>query len=84
FRGGETRTFTCQRLPGCFLGSGCTLASALAGRLSLGENLISAVQSALNYTCRTLRDAEQFGKGQFVPRRLPLDFCSYRDALGPD
>ena len=23
-----------------------------------------------------LRDAEQLGKGQYVPRRLPLDFCS--------
>ena len=36
----------------------------------------SAVRSALDYTWRTLRDAEQLGKGQFVPRRLPLDFCS--------
>ena len=75
-RGGETRTFTCQRLPGSYHGSGCTLASALAGRLAQGENLISAVQTALDYTWRTLRDAEQLGKGQFVPRRLPLDFCS--------
>ncbi|WP_252959447.1 bifunctional hydroxymethylpyrimidine kinase/phosphomethylpyrimidine kinase, partial [Pseudomonas simiae] len=57
-------------------GSGCTLASALSGRIAQGEGLVSAVQSALNYTWRTLRDAEQLGQGQFVPRRLPLDFCS--------
>ena len=75
-RDGHRETFTCQRLPGSYHGSGCTLASALAGRLAQGENLASAVQTALNYTWRTLRDAEQLGKGQFVPRRLPLDFCS--------
>jgi hydroxymethylpyrimidine/phosphomethylpyrimidine kinase len=75
-RDGLRETYTCQRLPGSYHGSGCTLASALAGRLAQGENLASAVQTALNYTWRTLRDAEQLGKGQFVPRRLPLDFCS--------
>lgn len=73
-RDGSRHTFTCQRLPGSYHGSGCTLASTLAGRLALGENLASAVESALAYTWRTLRDAEQPGRGQFVPRRLPLDF----------
>ncbi|MNW03423.1 bifunctional hydroxy-methylpyrimidine kinase/ hydroxy-phosphomethylpyrimidine kinase [compost metagenome] len=72
---GECHTFTCQRLPGSYHGSGCTLASTLAGRLALGEELTSAVRSALDYTWRTLRDAEQPGRGQYVPRRLPLDFC---------
>jgi hydroxymethylpyrimidine/phosphomethylpyrimidine kinase len=73
-RGGAQHTFTCPRLPGSYHGSGCTLASALAGRLALGEELASAVRSALDYTWRTLRDAEQPGQGQYVPRRLPLDF----------
>jgi len=73
-RDGSRQTFICQRLPGSYHGSGCTLASALAGRLAQGEALVSAVQSALNYTWRTLRDAEQPGKGQYIPRRLPLDF----------
>ncbi|MGA9220117.1 MAG: bifunctional hydroxymethylpyrimidine kinase/phosphomethylpyrimidine kinase, partial [Pseudomonas graminis] len=62
--------------PGSYHGSGCTLASAMAGRLAQGQDLIGAVQMALDYTWRTLRDAEQLGRGQFVPRRLPLDFCS--------
>lgn len=75
-RNGGSRTFTCQRLPGSYHGSGCTLASALAGRLAHGQDVVGAVQIALDYTWRTLRDAEQLGKGQFVPRRLPLDFCS--------
>ncbi|HCS06584.1 MAG TPA: bifunctional hydroxymethylpyrimidine kinase/phosphomethylpyrimidine kinase, partial [Pseudomonas sp.] len=75
-RDGSRHTFTCYRLPGSYHGSGCTLASTLAGRLAIGEQLVSAVETALNYTWRTLRDAEQLGQGQFVPRRLPLDFCS--------
>ena len=75
-RGGQTHTFVCERLPGGYHGSGCTLASALAGRIAQGQELVSAVKSALDYTWRTLRDAEQLGRGQFVPRRLPLDFCS--------
>ncbi len=62
-----------QRLPGKYHGSGCTLASALAGRLALGQDLSSAVHSALDYTWRCLRDAEAPGKGQFIPRRLPLN-----------
>ncbi|WP_263144190.1 hydroxymethylpyrimidine/phosphomethylpyrimidine kinase [Pseudomonas sp. RIT-PI-AD] len=75
-RDGARQVFTCQRLPGSYHGSGCTLASTLAGRLALGERLDSAVRSALDYTWRTLRDAERPGRGQFVPRRLPLDFCA--------
>ncbi len=75
-RDGAPLTWICERLPGSYHGSGCTLASALAGRLAQGERLHSAVPSALDYTWRTLRDAERLGRGQFVPRRLPLDFCS--------
>lgn len=73
---GEQHVFTSQRLPGSFHGSGCTLASALSARLALGEELVSAVETALNYTWRTLRDADILGHGQYIPRRLPLDFCS--------
>ncbi|MBS7664051.1 bifunctional hydroxymethylpyrimidine kinase/phosphomethylpyrimidine kinase [Pseudomonas lalucatii] len=72
-RDGSRHDFTCQRLPGSYHGSGCTLASALAGRLAQGEELVSAVRSALDYTWRTLRDAERPGHGQYIPRRLPLD-----------
>lgn len=74
-RDGSRHEFTCMRLPGSYHGSGCTLASTLAGRLAHGEGLVSAVRTALDYTWRTLRDAEAPGRGQFVPRRLPLDFC---------
>src|SRR5690606_34244949 len=73
-RDGQVRTPRRARLPGSYHGSGCTLASALAGRLALGEDLPSAVQNALYYTWRCLRDAEAPGHGQYIPRRLPLDF----------
>lgn len=69
---GSRHDITQQRLPGKYHGSGCTLASALAGRIAQGEHLLSAVQSALDYTWCTLRDAEAPGKGQYIPRRLPL------------
>jgi hydroxymethylpyrimidine/phosphomethylpyrimidine kinase len=72
-RDGSPATFTCDRLPGSYHGSGCTLASALAGRLALGENVLTAVENALAYTWRTLRDADRPGSGQHFPRRLPLD-----------
>ena len=75
-RDGLRQRFSCPRLPGGYHGSGCTLASALAGRLALGETPVGAAERALNYTWRTLRDAETLGKGQYVPRRLPLDFCN--------
>lgn len=75
-RDGSSTIFTCNRLPGSYHGSGCTLASALAGRLALGEDMLTAVDNALAYTWRTLRDADKPGAGQHFPRRLPLDFCA--------
>lgn len=52
-RSGDSQTWTCQRLPGSFRGSGCTLASALAGRLALGESL--EVASAPLWITRGIR-----------------------------
>lgn len=75
-RDGSVNSFTCERLPGSYHGSGCTLASALSGRLALGEDITLAVETALSYTWRTLRDADRPGAGQHFPRRLPLDFCA--------
>ena len=62
---GQQYTWTCQRLPS-YHGSGCTLASALAGRLPG-----AGVRSALDYTWRTLRDAEQLGKASTCRAACP-------------
>jgi len=68
----ECKEFTCPRLPGIYHGSGCTLASSLSARLAIGQSVTSAVEFALDYTWRTLRDAEKLGKGQFIPCRFLL------------
>jgi hydroxymethylpyrimidine/phosphomethylpyrimidine kinase len=58
------------RLSGSFHGSGCTLASALAARLALGESLAVALEVAQTYTHRTLEAAFAIGAGQAIPRRV--------------
>lgn len=73
---GTQQTFVNARLPGEYHGSGCTLASALSALLARGLDLSNAVEQALNYTWRCLRDAEAPGRGQHIPRRLPLDYCN--------
>jgi hydroxymethylpyrimidine/phosphomethylpyrimidine kinase len=57
------------RLPGSFHGSGCTLASACAARLALGDSLEQANNHAQEYVYRCLENAWQAGKGQRIPDR---------------
>jgi len=57
------------RLPYAYHGSGCTLASAIAARLALGQAMPEAVQDAQRYTHDSLRRGWQPGRGQHVPRR---------------
>jgi hydroxymethylpyrimidine/phosphomethylpyrimidine kinase len=63
-------TFVWERLPGSYHGTGCTLASALAGLLAQGQAPYSAVQEAQSYTWETLRHSYRIGKGQALPNRL--------------
>ena len=58
------------RLPYSYHGSGCTLASAIAARLALGEALEAAVINAQAYTWESLNRASQPGKGQWIPARI--------------
>jgi hydroxymethylpyrimidine/phosphomethylpyrimidine kinase len=58
------------RLAGRFHGAGCTLASALAARLALGQPLIEAVVGAQAYTDRCLLVAHRPGRGVALPRRV--------------
>lgn len=62
--------FTCERLPGTFHGSGCTLAAATAGFLAQGFDMTTAVRSAQSYTFNTLKHARRLGMGQLIPQRL--------------
>lgn len=57
------------RLPDTYHGSGCTLASAVAGGLACGLPLGEAVARAERYTHAALRAAYAVGLGQWLPRR---------------
>ena len=61
---------TWPRLPGSYHGSGCTLASAIAGTLANGLPLPDAVREAQAYTWETLNHAFRPGMGQAIPDRL--------------
>ncbi len=57
------------RLPETFHGAGCTLASAIAARLALGEPLVLALDQAQRWTQQTLQQAYAIGRGRRIPKR---------------
>jgi hydroxymethylpyrimidine/phosphomethylpyrimidine kinase len=69
-KGGVLRADRWPRLPGSYHGSGCTLASAIAARLALGDDVLEAVRRAQDYTWCALERGYRPGGGQHVPDRL--------------
>lgn len=67
---GLVNSYRYQRLDGSFHGSGCTLASALAGYLSHGSHISDAVEQAQKFTWESLKHARRIGCGQLIPNRL--------------
>jgi len=65
------QAFRWPRLPHRYHGSGCTLASACATRLALGDDIPGAVERAQAFAWQTLDRATRAGGGQWLPRRLP-------------
>ncbi|MEW6446187.1 MAG: bifunctional hydroxymethylpyrimidine kinase/phosphomethylpyrimidine kinase [Pseudomonadota bacterium] len=63
-------TYTWPRLPESYHGSGCTLASAIAGLLAQGHEPMSAIHQAQDYTWQALEQAYRLGRGQMIPNRL--------------
>ena len=59
-----------ERLPGSYHGSGCTLASAIAGMLATGLMLPEAVREAQEYTYQSLVAGFRPGMGQYIPDRM--------------
>jgi len=68
-KGGQIRSFEWPLLPHVYHGSGCTLASACATRLALGDDLASAVEHAQRFTWDALKLARRPGGGQWLPER---------------
>lgn len=63
-------SYTWDRLPASYHGSGCTLAAAIAGLLAQGLDPVNAVYEAQEYTWNTLNDGYRIGMGQHIPDRL--------------
>lgn len=63
-------TFTWERLPASYHGSGCTLAAAIAGLLSQGLEPMNAILEAQEYTWESLKHGYRLGMGQLLPNRL--------------
>lgn len=64
------KTFHWNRLPYFYHGSGCTLASSIAGLMAQGLDPVAAIIKAQNYTWNTLDNAYKTGHGQHNPKRL--------------
>jgi hydroxymethylpyrimidine/phosphomethylpyrimidine kinase len=63
-------SFSWERLPGTYHGSGCTLAAAIAGLLAHGAEPAHAMREAQEYTWETLKQGYRIGMGQYIPNRL--------------
>jgi hydroxymethylpyrimidine/phosphomethylpyrimidine kinase len=62
--------FAQQREAGEFHGTGCTLASSIAGYLAHGATMQSAVRDAQTYTAKAVAHGRRLGMGQLIPDRL--------------
>lgn len=75
---GLVRSDIWDRLPGCYHGSGCTLAAALAANLASGLPVGEATQAAQEFTWQALASGFRVGMGQYLPDR----FFRLRSASG--
>jgi len=66
----KAETFSWDRLPNNYHGSGCTLASSITALIAQGLDPFTAIAEAQEYTWNALDDAYRPGKGQFNPNRL--------------
>lgn len=64
------RTWTWERLPETYHGSGCTLAATCAANLAKGMDISKAVAAAQAYTWGSLQAGRNLGGGQWLPNRF--------------
>lgn len=62
-------SWTNPRLPGAFHGTGCTLASAIAGLLAQGKDMRTAIERGGSYCFQTLCASYAIAPGQRIPNR---------------
>ncbi|WP_455199080.1 bifunctional hydroxymethylpyrimidine kinase/phosphomethylpyrimidine kinase [Kaarinaea lacus] len=63
-------SYTWNRLPASYHGSGCTLATAIAALLAQGLDPVTAIHEAQEYTWESLSNGYRIGLGQHIPNRL--------------
>lgn len=68
--GKRLRTWTWERLPETYHGSGCTLASACAANLAKGMEISMAAGVAQAFTWGSLEAGRKLGRGQWLPHRF--------------
>lgn len=69
--GQYVETFSWERLPKEYHGSGCTLAAAIAALIAQGLDPFNAVNEAQDYSWNTLKHAFQISaNGQLIPNRF--------------
>jgi hydroxymethylpyrimidine/phosphomethylpyrimidine kinase len=64
-----SRSWSWQRLPGAFHGSGCTLASAIAALLAQGKSMEQALEAGQAFCHEALAQAYSIAPGQSIPNR---------------
>ncbi len=69
-RNGIKEHFQYPRLPDNYHGSGCTLASAIAVDIAMGNSIDDAVARGLGFTWRSLDNSFHPGSGQHFPNRF--------------
>lgn len=70
--GGNAHEFRWPRLAAPFHGAGCTLASAIAGRIAVGDSWADAIETGQRYTHEALQRAYATGRGRRLPQRTPI------------
>ena len=63
------KTYKYKRLNNEYHGSGCTLAASIAALVAQDIEPVNACQNALDYTYKSLKNAQALGSGQLIPKR---------------
>ena len=66
------------RLDGEFHGSGCSLASFIAGRLAMGDTLVNAVMAADSWITQTLQAADEPHPNNAQAQLIPNRFVAFK------
>jgi hydroxymethylpyrimidine/phosphomethylpyrimidine kinase len=66
----KLESFSWNRLPHNYHGSGCTLAASISAMLAHGLDPFNAIHEAQEYTWQSLQEGYRPGKGQYFPNRF--------------